>query len=148
MMSHLRFSVGLVIVSAAAALVIAGCSGKPRVDPRKQIPSRYTALPQKKVPEVFKDTVYEKCDLINTEPFLVSGYGFVSNLNGTGDTTAPNAVREYMVKEMIKHKWDSSLISLRTPTPEKRSSTRSIMLGSKGERPSHMSICPVYPWIT
>jgi hypothetical protein len=98
--------------------VFAGCGGKPKVDPKKQIPSRYSALPQKKVPAVFKDTVYEKCDLINTEPFLVSGYGFVSNLNGTGDSSAPNAVREYMVKEMIKHKWDSSLTTFRTPTPE------------------------------
>ena len=119
MKPHLRTSVALLIcVGLSAAIVVAGCNSKPKVDPRKAIPSRYTALPQKKVPEVFKDTIYEKCDLINTEPFLVSGYGFVSNLNGTGDTTAPNAVREYMVKEMIKHKWDSSLISFRTPTPE------------------------------
>ena len=119
MKSHLRSSVGLVIAAAVAAgFLIAGCSKTPTVDPSKLIEPRYTALPPKKVPDVFKDTVYEKCDLINTEPFLVSGYGFVSNLNGTGDTTAPNAVREYMVKEMIKHKWDSSLISLRTPTPE------------------------------
>ncbi|MEA2707736.1 MAG: hypothetical protein QOF78_337 [Phycisphaerales bacterium] len=118
MMSHLRFSVGLAIFCSAAAFIVAGCSGKPKVDKKKQIPSRYTALPQKKVPDVFKDTVYEKCDLVNTEPFLVSGYGFVSNLNGTGDSAAPNAVREYMVKEMIKHKWDSSLSGIRTPTPE------------------------------
>ena len=119
MKPHLRTSVALVIcVAVGAAIVVAGCSSKPKVDPRKSIPSRYTALPAKKVPDVFKDTIYEKCDLINTEPFLVSGYGFVSNLNGTGDTNAPNAVREYMVKEMIKHKWDSSLISTRTPTPE------------------------------
>lgn len=123
MIPHPRFSrrVGWLLTGCVAALgviVVAGCSGKPRVDPKKQIPSRYVALPPRKVPEVFKDTIYEKCDLINTEPFLVSGYGFVSNLNGTGDSLAPNAVREYMVKEMIKHKWDSSLTTFRTPTPE------------------------------
>ena len=118
MKPHLRSSVGLLICVGVVAALVFGCSGKPKVDKRVAIEPRYTALPAKKVPEIFKDTVYEKCDLINTEPFLVSGYGFVSNLNGTGDTTAPNAVREYMVKEMIKHKWDSSLISLRTPTPE------------------------------
>src|SRR5688572_21344878 len=106
------------VAVAAALVVVAGCNNKPRVDEKVKIPPRYVALPAKKVPEVFKDTVYEKCDLINTEPFLVSGYGFVSNLNGTGDTIAPNAVREYMVKEMIKHKWDSSLSGVRTPTPE------------------------------
>jgi hypothetical protein len=119
MKPHLRSSLGFLIgVAVVAALVVAGCNSTPKVDPRRVIEPRYTALPAKKVPDIFKDTVYEKCDLINTEPFLVSGYGFVSNLDGTGDTSAPNAVREYMVKEMIKHKWDSSLISLRTPTPE------------------------------
>ncbi len=120
MMAHLRSSVGLLfcVVVVIAGVIAVGCNSKPKVDPKKQIPSRYTALPAKKVPDIFKDTIYEKCDLINIEPFLVSGYGFVSNLSGTGDTTAPNAVREYMVKEMIKHKWDSSLTTFRTPTPE------------------------------
>ena len=126
MISHLRrSSLSVAVVSrallagaVAAALTIAGCGGKPKVDPRTQIPPRYVALPPKKVPEVFKDTIYEKCDLINTEPFLVNGYGFVVNLNGTGDTQAPNAVREYMVKELVKHKFDSSLTLMKTPTPE------------------------------
>src|SRR5690349_15053688 len=119
MMSHLRFSLGLLICGALVVAVgVGGCSSKPKVNQKIKIPPRYTMLPAKKVPAIFKDTVYEKCDLINTEPFLVSGYGFVSNLSGTGDSSAPNAVREYMVKEMIKHKWDSSLTNLRTPTPE------------------------------
>ncbi len=119
MKPHLRFSVVALSLCGVltGALVVVGCNSKPKVD-KHPIPSRYTLLPQKKVPDVFKDTIYEKCDLINTEPFLVSGFGFVSNLNGTGDSAAPNQVREYMVKEMIKHKWDSSLTNLRTPTPE------------------------------
>jgi hypothetical protein len=118
MMSHLRLSLGLLICGVIVASGAGGGCSKPKVNQKIKIPPRYTALPAKKVPAVFKDTVYEKCDLINTEPFLVSGYGFVSNLNGTGDSAAPNQVREYMVKEMIKHKWDSSLTNVRTPTPE------------------------------
>jgi hypothetical protein len=118
MTSHHRASRRLAAIALAAALAVAGCSSKPKVDSKVKIPTRYTSLPAKKVPAVFKDTVYEKCDLINTEPFLVNGYGFVSNLSNTGSCEAPNAVREYMVKEMIKHKWDSRLIGIRTPTPE------------------------------
>src|SRR5215218_7688849 len=93
----------LLLTMLAAVVAFGGCNSKPKVDKRAAIPSRYTQLPAKKVPAVFKDTIYEKCDLINTEPFLVSGYGLVSNLAGTGSGEAPNAVREYMVKEMMKH---------------------------------------------
>src|SRR6188472_4417882 len=111
MMSHRRLS-SLALLLCGAVVAGLGCSSKPKVNQKIAIPPRYTTLPGKKVPAAFKDTIYEKCDLINTEPFLVSGFGFVSNLNGTGDSAAPNAVREYMVKEMIKHKWDSSLTNV------------------------------------
>jgi hypothetical protein len=70
------------------AIAAAGCAGKPKVK-GVPLPARYTSLPAKKVPAVFKNTIFEKCDLINTEPFLVNGYGFISNLNGTGSCEAP-----------------------------------------------------------
>jgi hypothetical protein len=122
-MSHPRFRrrrrlAAFLLAAGLATVAVVGCSSEPKVDKKVQIPARYTALPAKKVPDVFKDTVYEKCDLINTEPFLVNGYGFVSNLDGTGSCEAPNAVRDYMVKEMMKHKWDSRLSGIRTPSPE------------------------------
>src|SRR5207302_9931992 len=79
---------------------------------------RYTSLPAKKVPAYLKDSVLERCDLINTGPFLVSGYSVVVNLGATGDSTAPNLVRQYIVNEMVKHKWGSSLSGIRMPSPE------------------------------
>jgi hypothetical protein len=98
-----------------AALAMS-CSNSNKRKPITLAP-RYSALPPKTVPAVFKDTILEKCDLIRTEPFLVSGYGLVVNLNNTGDTKAPNAVRDYIVKEMDKHKWGSSLVGIKTPQP-------------------------------
>src|SRR5439155_5434217 len=90
-----------VSLCAALAIVVAltvggsgaGCSDK-KPTTRVQLPTRYASLPAKPVPQVFKDTILEKCDLINTEPFLVSGYGLVVNLNNTGSTQAPNLVRQ------------------------------------------------------
>src|SRR5205809_7331934 len=98
------------------AAVVVGCADNAKHKP-VQIAPRYSTLPPKKVPDVFKDTILEKCDLIRTEPFLVSGYGLVVNLNNTGDTKAPNAVREYIVKEMDKHKVGSSLTGVKMPEP-------------------------------
>lgn len=106
---------------AAVALVVGvamlpGCSGGKKKSAPVQ--PRYTTLPAKNVPAFLKDTVLERCDLTNTEPFLVSGYSVAANLAGTGDSTAPNLVRQYIVNEMVKHKWGSTLSGIRMPSPE------------------------------
>src|SRR5205823_14905189 len=92
---------------AAALIAFAGCANKKN---QIVIPPRYETLRPRVVPEVFKDTVLERCMLINTDPYLVNGFGVVANLHGTGDSTAPNAVRDYIVKQMVVHKIGSSLI--------------------------------------
>ena len=107
-------SLSLLLIAGVATSL--SCSDSKKHKPVAIAP-RYSSLPAKKVPDVFKDSILEKCDLIRTEPFLVSGYGLVVNLNNTGDTKAPNAVREYIVKEMDKHKWGSSLVGIKTPQP-------------------------------
>ena len=110
----------LVIVGCACATFVAGsgCGSKKNKTPTHvQLDTRYATLPAKQVPPLFKDTVLEKCDLINTEPFLVSGYGVVANLANTGASEAHNLVRQYIVKEMDKHKWGSSLIGIKMPDP-------------------------------
>src|SRR6184192_4430412 len=105
----------LVVGCACAAVMSAGCTQKKKSETRVQLPTRYATLPVKQVPAVFHDTILEKCDLINTEPFLISGYGLVANLDNTGGSEAPNAVRAYIVKEMDKHKWGSTLVGIKTP---------------------------------
>jgi hypothetical protein len=100
----------------AVGLVAQGCSSrKPPV-----AVSRYPTLPPKKVPDFLKDTIFEKTDLLNTEPFVVSGFGLVANLNGTGSSDVSNAVRDYMIKEMQKHKFGSDLLRGMKDVPPER----------------------------
>ena len=84
---------------AAGAGVGAGC--RTEEPPKPMI--RYPARPPKEVPAFLKGTVFEATDLEAVQPFAVSGWGLVVNLRGTGDSTAPTFVREFIIREMIKH---------------------------------------------
>lgn len=81
-----------------------GCTSRP--PDAKPAPAR---LPRKEVADFLKGTVWELVDVTNADPLRVSGFGLVVNLEGTGDTRAPNAVREYMIKTMQKHGFGSSV---------------------------------------
>lgn len=86
--------------------LIAGCAQDKKT---VQIPTRYPVLPGKEVPAFMHGTIWEKVDVGNTEEFQVSGYGLVVNLDNTGDSTVPLAVKEYMIKEMLRHGYGSKL---------------------------------------
>ena len=99
-----------------APLLSVGCI---TMKPEKVVPT-YAELPEKQVPTFLKGTVIAVADLGNTEPAPVSGYGLVANLDGTGDSTAPNAVRDYMEKEMLKHRFGSeTLPGMSDVTPQR-----------------------------
>lgn len=87
------------VLGAAVAGVGVGC--RTEEPPKPMI--RYPARPPKEVPAFLKGTVYEATDLEAVQPFAVSGWGLVVNLRGTGDSTAPTYVREFIIREMIKH---------------------------------------------
>lgn len=93
------------VLLPAVMLAMAGCAQKPA--PAVVIPPRYSTLPPREVPPVLKGTILEIADLAEVQQRRVSGYGLVVNLEGTGDTTAPNAVREFMLKQMIKRGFGS-----------------------------------------
>src|SRR5690606_36188719 len=97
------------IGKCAAAAVIglavpAGCGDKKRTNDRGRatLPTQYEQLPPAEVPDFMKGTIYEQALLMDTEPAIASGFGLVVNLRGTGDSTAPSAVREYMINQMLK----------------------------------------------
>jgi hypothetical protein len=102
----------------AGAVLVGGCQEKHVARTHIQLKSIYATLPPRKVPDFLKGTVLEKCDLINTDGFPISGYGLVVNLADTGGTQAPNRVREYMVNQMINRKIGSRLTSVTTPQAE------------------------------
>src|SRR5437762_9445 len=92
-----------VIPALCLALCLAaslpGCLKK---DPPKPI-VRHVTLPPKDVPPFLKNTIYERCDLADTDPLPLSGYGLVVGLQGTGDNSQlPNTVRTYIIKQMVK----------------------------------------------
>src|SRR5690242_13880190 len=92
-----RKGAGAAVAVAIAAGVVAGCTEE---KPKTLEPvTRYTQLPAKKVPPYLKDTIYERTQMMRNEGFAVSGYGLVAGLDGTGESTAPTAVREYIIKE-------------------------------------------------
>lgn len=98
----------LVTGCVAGALLLggaAGCSkdGKSGSDRGKAtLPSRYPKLPAAKVPEFMRGTVYEAAIIRDQESKVVSGFGLVAQLRDTGDTTVSNAVREYIIRDMVK----------------------------------------------
>lgn len=76
-----------------------GCAKKPK----SQFTRRYHDIgPRKNLPPYLKGSVYELADLTNHVPYPVSSYGLVGQLRGTGDTDAPAAVRQWMIKEMVR----------------------------------------------
>jgi hypothetical protein len=108
----------LLVVSAIAGLALVGfgCSSRPRQQPK--LTPRYTSLPAKKLPAYLQGTILERVDLMYTEPMPVSGYGLIANLYGTGDTRAPNAVRDYMIREMQRRGFGSRQLGFEHLTPE------------------------------
>ena len=84
----------------AAAVACTGCSqGKKK----PQIAARYQDVgPKKQLPPYLKGSVFELTELANHVAYPVSAYGLVGSLRGTGDTDAPPAVRQWMIKEMVR----------------------------------------------
>jgi hypothetical protein len=89
-------------------LLPGGCAGNnPSNSPNQ---TRYERLEAKQMPVYLRGTVLEQADLYGTEPFHISGFGLVVNLRESGDSTAPMAVREYMIRQMVKHGFGSRLV--------------------------------------
>jgi hypothetical protein len=87
--------------------MLAGCDATP-AKPPPIIPKHPDLGAKPNVPSFLHGSIYERVELGNTEPYPVSAYGLVVNLANTGDTTAPQAVREYIIKEMYKHGFGQS----------------------------------------
>lgn len=119
----------LLAVCCATLCVSTGCENKRTIKP---VAPRYTTLPPKQVPDFLKGTIFEKADLVETDPLLISGYGLVAKLPGTADNTmVPTTVRNYMLKEMVRHGWGSTLqeppYSMMQPEDVLRSNTIAIV---------------------
>ncbi len=85
-------------VGACGALVgLAGC----RVEPPKAAAPKYVNLGLRPEPDFMKGTLDELVNIENDNPFLVSGWGLVVNLNGTGGSDQlSNNLKAFMGKQL------------------------------------------------
>lgn len=87
-------------LSVLTAVTSAGCS---QSKARPKIAARYQDVgPKKNLPPYLKGSIFELTELANQQPYPISSYGLVGQLRGTGDTDAPAAVRQWMIKEMVR----------------------------------------------
>ncbi len=105
------------LLAAAFALSAGGCESPkgPRAAPGVAPAPTYTG------PAYLRGTLGSLVRLRpGTElPLLVNGYGIVVNLNGTGSTSAPPALRQAMVNQMRKYGLGSANMGTLNMTPER-----------------------------
>ena len=63
--------------------------------------------PKKNVPPFMAGSIWERTEVSNADPFPISSYGLVGRLRGTGDSTAPTPVRNWMLREMSRFNRES-----------------------------------------
>src|SRR5688500_853732 len=97
-----------VSVCAAALLLLApaGCFKQTIV--QQPTPARYASLPgPTDMPLFMTGSIYERAVAENYTPHEISSFALVGQLRGTGDTSAANSIRQYMIKEMHRHGFGS-----------------------------------------
>ncbi len=77
------------------ACMLVACGGNKDAKPRDVTP-----LVTRDVPSILRGTVGSECTLRNNEPVLVSGYGLVVGLNGTGGGQIPDRIAATMEREL------------------------------------------------
>lgn len=89
---------GLVMLAmvVTATGLVPGCARSPKAAPSTPPPPVYTG------PGFLRGTVGSMARLRGYEPMLVSGWGMVVNLQGTGSTSVPAFLRQWMINEMRK----------------------------------------------
>lgn len=81
---------------AAVLMVLCGCESGP---PKR---AKEVRTITRDVPAVLRNTIGAEASLSGGEPIVVTGYGLVVGLNGTGSNDVPLPVRTYMVDQMTR----------------------------------------------
>lgn len=87
------------LLALALLVTAAGCSSNDTPPPRAR---EVRPLVERDLPNVLRGTVGSEVTLRGTDPALVSGYGLVVGLNGTGSKEIPAGIRAYMETEMMR----------------------------------------------
>ncbi len=104
----------LSVVLGMGSLTCIGCGSQRESRARPTAPApTYTG------PRFLHGTIGSMARLRGYEPQLVSGYGLIVNLNGTGSSEVPAYLRQWMLNEMRKRGVGSASLGTRKLTPEK-----------------------------
>lgn len=88
-------SAGGVVALASLCPLAAGCRSAPP-------PPRTVEAPREEVPEALRGTLRTMAEFNGIEPTLVSGFGLVVNLNGTGGGVLPEPIAATMERELAR----------------------------------------------
>src|SRR5690606_12765064 len=85
------------LACAGGLLLSTGCAAKRKPAPRA---SATIAAPPRDTPSILRGTIGAECSLSGADPVMVSGYGIVVDLNGTGSGDAPPTVRAWLERDL------------------------------------------------
>lgn len=88
----------LTVLAAATLLVAPGC-GQKKPTPRPRAEAQ-VAAPPRETPSILRGTIGAECRLAGAEPILITGYGVVVGLNGTGSGDAPPPIRAWLERQL------------------------------------------------
>ncbi len=112
---HLAALVGLAsLLTLAVLLGPTGCAAPTRKPVNAPPPVTYTG------PDFLRGTVTSLCRIRQYEPQLVSGYGLVVGLDGTGSSEIPAFLRQHMINALRQRGVGSPRMRQRMPEQYKR----------------------------
>lgn len=112
---YLIHRVGRILPFAAAvalACVLAACESGP--PPR----TRDVPVITRDIPPILRNTIGAESSLTGDEPIVMTGYGLVVGLRGTGSNDVPLPVRTYMVDQMTRMGVGKERGTLRDVSPD------------------------------
>jgi len=83
-----------------STLALSLCAGISACDSTPRKPIRTSVVPARDVAPLLRGTVGAEVTFLGIEPVLVSGYGLVVGLNGTGGDVLPDSIASTMEREM------------------------------------------------
>jgi hypothetical protein len=99
-------------LAVTAAIGLTACDSAPTAKPKE------VRVVNRDVPAVLRGTVGAEASLSGDEPIVMTGYGLVVGLNGTGSNDVPLAIRSYMIDQMTRMGVGKERGSLPATSPE------------------------------
>jgi hypothetical protein len=100
------WTIGMTALALALGGIAAltGCQSQP---PPPHEEPHWPTLPLVAVPDFMHATLFERVRFTNLETTSVYGYSLAVGLHGTGDSTAPSIIRDYITKQILLRGFDS-----------------------------------------